>query len=459
MSLPEVEERYPPRELPAGAEVTRLAPSPTGRPHIGTALQALLNASLARKTGGLFLLRIEDTDQERVDERALDEIMAALDWLGEVPDEGQRQSGAYGPYVQSERLPLYALAARHLVESGGAYRCFCTPERLAELREQQRQAGQPTMYDRRCRSLDRAEAERRAQDEPHVVRMAVPQGEEVVLDDPARGPIAFDTSTLDDSVLLKADGFPTYHLAVVVDDHFMRITTVVRGEEWIPSTPKHLLLYRSFGWEPPRFFHTPVLRDEQRRKLSKRRGDTSLLGYFDRQGYLPEGLRNFMTRLLWAHPEEKDVYPHDDFLAAFDLAQLSSAGPVVEFHLLSHINGHHLRRMSPVQRFDRTAGYLARLLASEEPGVGLVEHTKGGGTEVTHVDREAIERFRAAFLRDPRQTMQALSLEPERFRTLGDVLRQGLRFFPETFEPAPAEELARPLGDPATARELLEAQR
>ena len=450
---------YPPRDLPPGAEVTRVAPSPTGRPHIGTAMQVILNRALARGTEGVFVLRVEDTDQARLDERSLAEIFAVLDWLDELPDEGPREGGAYGPYVQSERLPLYRAAADELLRTEGAYRCFCTPERLDAVREAQRQAGQPTMYDRHCRALDPEEAQRRADaGEPHVVRLRVPDRPLVEVHDLARGAIQFDPATLDDSVLLKADGFPTYHLAVVVDDHFMRVTTVVRGEEWISSTPKHVLIYEAFGWEPVRFVHTPVLRDMQKRKLSKRRGDISVLGYFDRQGYLPPAFRNFITRVLWPHPDELDAYPHEDFIRHFDPNRVNVSGPVVDMRLLEHIAGHYVRRLSRLELYDRVCGYLSRLLAAPEE-VEIMTPLKGDDMQTVPVSREELITFYDAFRRDPAYTMGAIGIEPERFRKLGDVLLGGRLFFAETFAPAGADELAQPLGDAAAARELLERYR
>jgi glutamyl-tRNA synthetase len=458
-TLAEAEARYPPRELPAGAEVTRVAPSPTGRPHIGTAMQVILNRALAKGTEGVFLLRIEDTDRARLDERSLAEIFAVLDWLDEPPDEGPREGGGYGPYVQSERLPLYHAAAEHLLTTGGGYRCFCTKERLDELRERQRAAGQPTKYDRHCLGLPAEEVARRgAAGEPHVIRLRVPDRPLVEVHDLARGPIQFDPATLDDSVLLKADGFPTYHLAVVVDDHFMRVTTVVRGEEWISSTPKHVLIYEAFGWEPVRFVHTPVLRDTRKRKLSKRSGDISVLGYFDRQGYLPPAFRNFITRVLWPHPDELDVYPHADFARAFDPARMNVSGPVVDMRLLEHIAAHYVRALSRLELYDRVTGWLSRLLATDDP-VEIVTPLKGDELQTTPVPREEVETFRAAFTRDAAYTMGALGVEPERFHKLGDVLLGGRLFFRETFVPAPREELEQPLGGADAARQLLERYR
>jgi glutamyl-tRNA synthetase len=457
--LDDLEARYPPRDLPSGAEVTRLAPSPTGSPHLGTAMQAVVNAALAHGSGGRFVVRIEDTDQTRLEPEAVDDIEAALNWLGEAPDEAPWAEGDYGPYVQSQRLALYRSTADELVRGGHAYPCFCTAERLEAVRERQRAAGEPTRYDRECRDLPAEHASsRRAAGESHVIRMRVPDGDTIVLDDPARGPIEFDSSDVDDSVIVKSDGFPTYHLAVVVDDHFMRITTVIRGEEWISSSPKHLLLYRALGWEPPRFVHTPVLRDEQRRKLSKRRGDTSLFGYFDVQGFLPEALVNFIARLLWPHPKGLDVFPHEDFVRGFDAAALNTAGPIADTKLLLHIDGEHMRALTPLQRFDRACGYLTRLRQASYP-VELVTFGRGTDKTSTPLSRGEIEAFDEVFRRSPRYSVNTLGLEPERYKKLGDVVLQGRMFFPETFAPATADEIVAPLGDAAAATALLSAYR
>ena len=455
LTLDHYEALYPARDLPAGAEITRVAPSPTGKPHIGTALQAVVDRALADKTGGRFLLRIEDTDRKRLDTEAVHAIHEALEWLGIAPDEGPEHPGAYGPYVQSERLPLYQAAAAWLLERGYAYRCFCSPERLTEVRQAQQAAGQLPMYDRHCRALDSAEAQRRADaGEPHVIRLVVPDGEDFRFEDALRGEIAFDSRQVDDQVLLKSDGFPTYHLAVVVDDHFMRVTTAIRGEEWISSTPKHLLLYRYFGWEVPRIVHTPLLRDADRRKLSKRSGDTSIEWYRD-QGYLPEGFRNFLTRIIWVHPEDQDVYSYDDFVRLFQVEQLSKAGPVADRDLLEFVNGQYLRALDPAQWYAAMDGLLARLEARGE-GVDIEEGTKQGRV-VHELSAEEVSRFAAAFRRDPDYTRKVLALEPERFKKLGDFVLQYSFFLPDLFTPPTAEALVRQLGDAVSGAALLRA--
>ena len=456
MKLEEYEALYPPRQgLPPGAEVTRVAPSPTGRPHIGTALQALIDRALADKTGGAFIVRIEDTDRKRLDEAAVDEILEELDWLGLRPDEGPHAGGQYGPYAQSQRLELYQAAADWLVERGYAYYCFCTAERLEQVRQRQVAAGELPMYDRHCRDTHPEEvARRRRAGESYVIRMRVPDDTRIAFQDPLRGEIAFDCSQIDDQVLIKSDGFPTYHLAVVVDDHFMRVTTVIRGEEWISSTPKHLLLYQYLGWPVPRIVHTPLLRDSSRRKLSKRSGDTSI-EWFRSQGYLAEGFRNFLSRIIWAHPEEKDIYSYEEFVRLFSVDDLSKAGPVVDHDLLDFISGQYLRELGPAELYAAVVEWLDRVLARGEDVI--LEEAQRSGRIRHEVSLEELKRFAAVFREDPHHSQRVLTVEPERFKKLGDVFLQYRFFFPDLFQPPSAETLTRQLGTAQAATEMLRA--
>ncbi|MHB0877761.1 MAG: glutamate--tRNA ligase [Anaerolineae bacterium] len=453
MTLNEYESTYPPRQLPAGAEVTRVAPSPTGRPHIGTAFQALIDRALADQTGGLFLLRIEDTDRKRLVEEAVGDILSSLEWLNVIPDEGPHVGGAYGPYTQSERLPLYQTAARWLVEQGHAYYCFCTPERLESVRQEQMAAGQQLMYDRHCACLPTAEAEERlARGEKAVIRMRVPENTRISFIEPLRGEISFDSAMVDDQVLLKSDGFPTYHLAVVVDDHFMRITTAVRGEEWVSSAPKHLLLYQYFGWQVPRILHTPLLRDASRRKLSKRTGDISIEA-FRAQGYLREGFRNFLSRIIWAHPEEKDIYSYEEFVRLFSVGSLSKAAPVADYDLLDFIDGQYLRQLGPAALYDEVVAWLEWLLRRGE--AVAFDEVKKGERVPRPVSPEELQRFAAAFSLDRAYSEKVLTLEPERFKKLSDIVLQYSLFFPALFGAADPDLLAKPLaGAEATAAML-----
>jgi glutamyl-tRNA synthetase len=337
----------------------RFAPSPTGYLHVGGVRTALYNWLLARQKGGTFLLRIEDTDRSRFVEDAEKDILDNLAWCGLNPDEGVGAGGDRGPYRQSERLHIYRDHARRLVDQGHAYRCFCTPERLEAMRREQERAGLATMYDRTCRALDPAQARRRAEaGEAHVVRMVVPDGETVVVEDLIRGPVAFHTSQVDDQVLLKSDGFPTYHLAAVVDDHLMEITHVIRGEEWLSSTPKHLLLYRYFGWEPPAFAHLPLILNKQGKKLSKRDGDVSASAY-RQQGYLPEGLLNFLALLGWSPGDDREFFTLDDLVRSFSLERVNKAGAVFDFDKLRHIQALHMRALGPEEVARRALPFFA----------------------------------------------------------------------------------------------------
>jgi len=454
--LDDLEGRFPPRALPEGAEVVRVAPSPTGKPHIGTALQATIDYALARKTGGVFILRIEDTDRARLVPGAVQEIVEALDWLGVPPDEGPTVGGDYGPYVESERLEDYHIVANWLVEHGHAYLCFCSPERLARVREEQVAAKQPTRYDRHCRRLSPEErASRLEAGEQPVVRLAMPLEGTIVYHDPVRGPIEFDVAEQDDQVLLKSDGFPTYHLAAIVDDHLMRITTTVRGEEWISSTPKHLVLFDALGWTPPRIVHTPLLRDAQGRKLSKRSGDTSV-SWYRAQGYLPEAFRNFLTRIIWAHPEGKDVYPYEDFIAAVTPEGLPKTGPVANPALLDFISGEWLRTLDVSSLYAATESWL-RWLLEEYTDDGVTFEVPRKQERVEHpVSRDYLLVFQRAFRADRAYTERVLSLEPERYHKLGDIVLQTGLYYADLYVPAPPEGLAEAArGDRDLAVDLL----
>ncbi len=325
----------------------RIAPSPTGDPHVGTAYIALFNLAFARSQQGTFILRIEDTDRERSSKESEEAILHSLRWLGLDWDEGPDVGGPHGPYRQSERSDVYRRYAGELVERGAAYPCFCTPERLAKLREEQRRQKLSTLgYDRHCRrnvSPEEAKA-RLAAGEPHVIRLAVPEDGETRLADLIRGEVVIQNATIDDQVLLKSDGFPTYHLASVVDDHLMEISHVVRAEEWISSTPKHLLLYQAFGWEPPAFAHMPLLRNPNRSKISKRKNPTSLRWY-EQQGYLPEALLNFLALMGWSAAHDQEVFSLDQMIAEFDWRRVAKSGPVFDMQKLDWLNGVYIRRM------------------------------------------------------------------------------------------------------------------
>ena len=344
----------------------RFAPSPTGEPHIGNIRTALFNWLFARHSGGSFVLRIEDTDQERKVEGALDSILASLRWLGLDWDEGPESenggsNGDYGPYVQSERLGLYREAVNRLLANGDAYACFCSPERLDAMRKEQQRNQQPPGYDRHCLTeLTPEERERRAAEEKHVVRFRIPtEGGTVVVNDFIRGDVAYEPALIDDFVILKSDGFPTYHLANVVDDHFMQISHVMRAEEWLPSAPRHVLLYRALGWEPPVLAHLPMILGPDRAKLSKRHGATSTLEYRN-SGYLPEAMTNFMALLGWSLDDHTEVFSRDELVEHFDLDRVGKAGAIFNAEKLTWMNGLYIRQLPAEELAERILPFLER---------------------------------------------------------------------------------------------------
>ena len=329
----------------------RIAPSPTGAPHVGTAYIGLFNYVFARVHGGQCVIRIEDTDQARSERRYEEDILSSLRWVGLAWDEGPDVGGAYGPYRQSERLHVYREQVQQLLDSGAAYRCWCTAERLEAVRQQQRQDKAPMRYDGHCRHLTEAEAKAHG-DQPSVVRLKVPADGSTVVHDAFRDPITIEHGQVDDQVLLKSDGYPTYHLANVVDDHVMDISHVIRAEEWISSTPKHLMLYDAFGWAPPVFMHMPLLRNADRGKISKRKNPVSLR-YYERQGYLPEALLNFLALMGWSMPDEREVFTLDEMIESFSFDRISLGGPVFDLQKLEWLNGMYIRQLSPAALSER----------------------------------------------------------------------------------------------------------
>ena len=348
------------------AEVrVRVAPSPTGAPHVGTGYIALFNLAFARAQGGRFILRIEDTDQSRSRAEHEVRLLNSLKWLSLDWDEGPDVGGPCGPYRQSERLDGYQRQAQRLVEAGHAYHCFCTPERLQEMRAEQAQAGGRLGYDGRCRELSPSAVKEKLSSagDPWVIRLKMPREGTCQFEDRLRGEISFDYANLDDQILLKSDGFPTYHLAVVVDDHDMGITHVIRGEEWINSMPKHLLLYRQLGWEPPEHTHLPLLLNPDRSKMSKRRNPTSI-DYYRAAGYLPQAMLNYLA--LMAYPpvggasedtgEEK--FDFSTLVEHFDLDRINLGGSVFDLEKLNWLNGRYIREdLSPAQLLAELKGW------------------------------------------------------------------------------------------------------
>lgn len=322
---------------------TRFAPSPTGFLHVGGAYSALLDFAYAQKMGGRFIIRIEDTDVKRTVKGAEEKIYQGLEWLGLKAAESPQIGGPYGPYRQSERLPLYQKYAQKLIDKNLAYYCFCSPRRLARIKEGHQKDNLLPMYDRQCRSLDPQKAAQKAAKTKHVIRLKIPFKEKIIVPDLARGNIVFESKIVDDQVLLKSDGFPTYHLAVVVDDHLMKITHVIRGEEWLSSAPKHVLLYQYLKWKAPQFLHTPTIRNPDRSKLSKRQGHTAL-SWYQQNGYLPQALLNFLFLLGWSHPKGKEIFDLKEFIKHFDLKDLSPVGPAFDLQKLTWMNGVYLRQ-------------------------------------------------------------------------------------------------------------------
>ncbi len=331
----------------------RFAPSPTGDVHVGSIWLAQFNWLFARQQDGKFIVRIEDTDQKRLVPGSVEKIYQALEWYGLTPDEGPEHGGEHGPYVQSERLKLYHKYVHQLIKQGSAYYCFCTPERLEELRTNQQAQKLPPRYDKLCSSITVDDASQRvAAGDRAVVRLNVPTTGTVTLDDVIRGKVTFSYDQIDDSILLKSDGFPTYHLAVVVDDHLMEISHVLRAEEWLPSTPKHLLLYHAFGWVPPVFAHLPQILGTNKKKLSKREGAASALHFRD-QGYLPEAMQNFLALMGWHPKGDQEVLTRTEILEQFKLEAINPSGAIFDQTKLDWMNGVYIRALALPDLFER----------------------------------------------------------------------------------------------------------
>jgi glutamyl-tRNA synthetase len=408
--------------------VTRIAPSPTGDPHVGTAYVALFNWAWARRNGGRFILRIEDTDQARSRPEHETAILAALEWLGIAPDESPARGGPVGPYRQSERSAIYREHADRLLASGAAYRCFCTGARLEELRAIQKASQRPTGYDGHCREISAEESARRAAaGEAHVVRLKVPRPGSTRFTDLLRGEIVIENENVDDQVLLKSDGLPTYHMANVVDDHLMGVTIIMRAEEWIPSVPKHVLLYAAFGWEIPVMAHVPLLRNADKTKISKRKNPTSL-NWYREQGYLPEALLNFLALQGWSPRAASEDFTLEEFVAKFDPHDISVGGPVFDFAKLDWLNGAKIRALTAEQLADRLIG---------EGFAGPGARTPEG----------------AAFTRE--KLVAVLPLFQDRLRVLGELVGNA-RYLAQRVEPD-LEGLNRKVkkADPAALRAAL----
>ena len=330
----------------------RFAPSPTGYLHIGGLRTALYDYLFAKNKGGKYILRIEDTDQSRLVEDSIENLVESLNWSGVVHDEGVFiedgkivERGEYGPYIQSKRLDIYKEYVQKLLDSGDAYYCFCDKERLDELREHQRENNLMLGYDGHCRDISKDEVEKRiSNDEEYVIRLRLPENEDISFMDMIRGEITMNTKDLDDQVLLKSDGFPTYHLAAIVDDHLMEISHVVRGEEWLPSAPKHAYLFKVFGWEAPTFVHLPTVLNSEKKKLSKRHGDVAVED-FRLKGYLPEALINYLALVGWSPKSNKEFFTKEELVEEFSFERVSKTGGVFDINKLNWVNAHYIREM------------------------------------------------------------------------------------------------------------------
>lgn len=325
----------------------RIAPSPTGYPHIGTIYQALFNFAFAHHFKGNFVVRIEDTDRARLVEDAEDAIYSALDWFGLSEDESPRKGGPYKPYRQSQRLDLYHEYAQKLIDCGGAEFAYFPKEEAGKKEYNDEKMKASSLSNQIGQTAPKSVAEMIEHKEKFgdwVVRLIVPHDKKIIVEDGIRGKVEFDSNGVTNQVLLKSDGFPTYHLAVVVDDHLMHITHVLRGEEWLSSAPKHVLIYDYFGWEKPRFFHTAVLRNPDKSKLSKRQGHTNV-SWYKEEGFLQEAILNFLALLSWSHPEEKEIFSLDEFISLFDFKDIKPVGPVFDIAKLEWMNGVYIRDM------------------------------------------------------------------------------------------------------------------
>lgn len=344
---------------------TRIAPSPTGEYHIGHLRTCLYDYALAKKNNGQFIVRIEDTDQKRFVEGSMERTLQVIKDYGLTWDEGPDIGGPFAPYIQTQRLEIYQKHIKELLDKGKAYYCFCTQERLDSLRATQKAAKQIPRYDQHCLHLSKEEIQKNLDNKiPYTIRMVIPKNETIVFEDIIRGKIKFNTNEVDDQVLIKSNGIPTYHFAAVVDDHLMNITHVFRGEEWLTSTPKHLLLYRYFNWEVPSFAHlTVILNPDGKGKLSKRHGATSARSFLE-DGYLPEAMLNFLMFLGWSPGDNREFFTLDEFVQAFNLDHLHKKSPVFDRKKLDYLNGYYIRQKTNQELFPYFKKYLP--LASDE---------------------------------------------------------------------------------------------
>lgn len=405
---------------------TRIAPSPTGFPHVGTAYIALFNLCFAKQHGGEFILRIEDTDQTRSTAESEKMILDSLRWLGLNWAEGPDVGGPHAPYRQSERMGIYKQYAEQLVNQGDAFYCFATAEELDQMRAEQQARGETPRYDGRGLKLSADEVQQKlAAGEPHVIRMKIPANGICQVQDMLRGVIEIPWEQVDMQILLKTDGMPTYHLANVVDDHLMQITHVIRGEEWISSAPKHLLLYKYFGWDMPTLCHMPLLRNPDKSKLSKRKNPTSITYYRD-IGILPEALLNYLGRMGWSMPDEQEKFTLDDMIANFDIQRVSLGGPIFDVEKLNWLNGQWIKALSPAQLLDTILNWrnnrhqLEQIAAAIQPRINTLS--------------EAVEWAGFFFNRVPKISPESLASK----KLTDEQVRQSLQFAIWRLEALPA---------------------
>ena len=408
---------------------TRFAPSPTGFPHVGNMRTALFAWLFARHNGGSFIVRIEDTDISRKVERAVEAILDSLRWLGLDWDEGPEVGGKYGPYFQSQRLDKYQAVAKKLVEQGDAYYCYCSLQRLEEMRAEQGRRKQPPGYDRHCRELSREEQSRKeAEGIIPVVRFKTPLEGQTRFKDLIWGEVVFENNTLDDFVLLKSDGYPTYHLANIVDDHLMEISHVIRAEEWLSSTPRHVLLYQALGFEPPYFAHLPMLLGSDRSKLSKRHGAVSMAEYYE-QGYLPEAMVNFLALLGWSLDDKTEILSRKELIDNFSLERVSRTAAIFNRDKLIWMNGVYIRSLTADEFFEAAEPYLMRDEAAGKAVISNEEYVRN-----------------------------ILPLVQERAKTLAEVAELAQFFFIEELDYTPSLLIEKNMSRESTTEALKTAQ-
>ena len=430
--------------------VVRVAPSPTGDPHVGTAYMALFNWLEAHSTGGRFILRIEDTDRTRYDAGSERKILETLGWLGLAWEEGPDVGGPAGPYRQSERTEVYRAHVEQLLAGGKAYRCFCTEARLDEMRASQKARKAAPGYDGLCRGLLPEEAAAKlVAGLPNVVRLKVPKDRTVSFTDGLRGEVKIEGHTIDDQVLMKSDGFPTYHLANVVDDHLMGVNLVIRAEEWIVSTPKHVLLYEAFGWQAPAWRHMSLLRNADKSKISKRKNPTSLTWYQE-QGYLPEALLNFLGLMGYSPKGGEEVFSLAQMLADYDAARLTATGPVFDLEKLGWLNGEHMRRRPAETLRDRILEHLERRAARDIAPAGPPE-----------AEVNAWIRAHGGFAGEAAHAfvLKTVPLVRERMRTLMEYAPLARCFFAASVKGYPPEDLIPKKGTLEQAHAMVAAAR